>query len=217
MLKVFGVILTLLVILVAVASTSMVATTAFAQNSGTPVLIKGDDGVYYLSTEVKEDTTKGGENATSSTVIIDSNEDATVIEDNTRPMGNRELQNVDIRVPQGFAQTFSGLLNGLLSFVLIISALLVLFFLISGGFDWITSGGDKGKTEKARSKIVAAVIGIVIVASSFAILQLVIRFLGFTSLEDVFQSAGTINGGAEPAPAATPTPLPTPTPTPTLQ
>jgi hypothetical protein len=46
-----------------------------------------------------------------------------------------------------------------------------------GGIEWITSGGDKGKTESARNKITAAVIGLVILAASWAILGLVLQFL----------------------------------------
>ena len=66
-----------------------------------------------------------------------------------------------------------------------ISALLVFSQLIWGGLEWITSGGDKGKVEGARNKITAAVIGLIIVASSFAILQLVLNFLGYQSINEV--------------------------------
>lgn len=60
--------------------------------------------------------------------------------------------------------------NGI-SIVFIIAILLVLFFLIWGAFDWITSGGDKEKVAGARKKILAALIGLVILALSFVIAQ----------------------------------------------
>ena len=66
-------------------------------------------------------------------------------------------------------------------------------FLIMGGIEWITSGGDKNKAESARNKITSAVIGLVIVAASYAIVNLVVQFLGFDNFNDVFNNIGTIN------------------------
>ena len=45
----------------------------------------------------------------------------------------------------------------------IAAALAAFFYLILGGFQWITSGGDKAGTEAAREKITAAFIGLAIV------------------------------------------------------
>jgi hypothetical protein len=95
----------------------------------------------------------------------------------------------------GFATDITTLLNAVLSFIMVIAALLVFFYLIWGGINWITSGGDKGKTEAARNKIVAAVIGILIIASSYAVTLLVLNFLGFKSFADLFQNLRTINSG----------------------
>lgn len=92
-----------------------------------------------------------------------------------------------LSTPTGFATNMGSVINGVLSFVMVIAALLVFFYLIWGGIEWITSGGDKGKTESARNKITAAVIGIIILAASFAILQLVITFLGFGSVDEALQ------------------------------
>jgi len=92
----------------------------------------------------------------------------------------------------GFAASPQGLIEFILRLVLAIGALLVFGFLIAGGIQWITSGGDKGKTESARNTITAAVIGLLILASSWAILNLVLGFLGLTSLEGVINNVGTI-------------------------
>lgn len=98
-----------------------------------------------------------------------------------RPTTNR----VSITTPDGFATNFGSLLSGVLTIVMIIAALLVFFYLILGGIEWITSGGDKGKTESARNKITAAVIGLIVLAASYAILNLALSFLGFSGLEAV--------------------------------
>jgi TRAP-type C4-dicarboxylate transport system permease small subunit len=75
--------------------------------------------------------------------------------------------------PGGFFLTFSTMLSSILNIVLTIGVIAVLLYLIWGGIEWITSGGDKGKTESARNKITSAVIGLVILVSAWAILQFV--------------------------------------------
>lgn len=64
--------------------------------------------------------------------------------------------------------------------LLIISALLAFFFLIMGGIQWITSGGDKTGMEAARNKITHAIVGLIIVGAAWAIMMLIQSFLGIT-------------------------------------
>ena len=104
-----------------------------------------------------------------------------------------KITNTNVDPGKGFATDFGGMINGLLSFVMVIAALLVFMYLIWGGIEWITSGGDKGKTESARNKITSAIIGLVVVAASDAVLTLALNFLGFTDLNDVFTTK-TIDG-----------------------
>lgn len=72
------------------------------------------------------------------------------------------------------------LISALVGALLIISALLAFFFLILGGIQWITSGGDKAGMEAARNKITHAIVGLIIVASAWAIMMLVQNFLGIS-------------------------------------
>ncbi len=101
----------------------------------------------------------------------------------------------DFQLPErGFADNLGTYFASLLSLVLVISALLVFFQLIFGGIQWILSGGDKGKTEAARGRIVSAIIGIIILSASYAILLLILNFLGFNNLQELLESMQTING-----------------------
>lgn len=109
------------------------------------------------------------------------------------PVAAAGITTTDVVPGTGFATDFGKLINGVLSFVMVVAALLVFMYLIWGGIEWITSGGDKGKTESARNKITSAVIGLVVVAASYAILTLALNFLGFSNLNQVFQTK-TING-----------------------
>jgi hypothetical protein len=74
-------------------------------------------------------------------------------------------------------------LGNLMGGILFLASVLVLFYLLWGGIEWITSGGDKGKTEAARNKITSAIIGLIILASSAAVVMLIQRFLGVCFLK----------------------------------
>lgn len=83
-----------------------------------------------------------------------------------------------VELTDGYASDMGKLLSAVLQIVMVIAALLVFIYLIWGGIEWITSGGDKGKTEGARNKITAAVIGLIVLAASYAILTLALKFIG---------------------------------------
>ena len=90
-----------------------------------------------------------------------------------------------IKVDKFFFDDIGVLINKALNFVMVLGALLVFMYLIWGGIEWITSGGDKSKTESARNKITAAVVGLIILAASWAILGLVLSFLGVGDINEL--------------------------------
>jgi len=82
-------------------------------------------------------------------------------------------------IEQG-GKVVGGLVSGIIDLVFLLGFLLTLAYLLTGGMQWITSGGDKNALEAARNKITNALIGLVIVASSYAIFKLVGNFFGIT-------------------------------------
>ncbi len=70
------------------------------------------------------------------------------------------------------------LISALVGVLLILAALMAFFFLILGGIQWITSGGDKAGMEAARNKITHAIVGLIIVGAAWAVMILVQNFLG---------------------------------------
>ena len=62
--------------------------------------------------------------------------------------------------------------------ILIVSGIISFFFLLIGGVQWILAGGDKEGTEKARKRITAALIGLAIVFSAYALATLVRAVFG---------------------------------------
>lgn len=61
----------------------------------------------------------------------------------------------------------------IVTILLILAIILTLLYLIYGGIKWITSGGDKGKVDAARSHITAAIVGLIIALLSFFILNVI--------------------------------------------
>lgn len=86
-----------------------------------------------------------------------------------------------VEIPdQGYASDIGAIISSMLNLVMLIAAILVFMYLIWGGIEWITSGGDKSKTENARNKITAAIVGLIVLAASYALLQLALSLLGFS-------------------------------------
>jgi len=105
----------------------------------------------------------------------------------------------DTTLAQGFAGNLGAIISGALGFIMALAALLVFLYLILGGIQWITSGGDKGKTEEARNKITAAVIGLIVLAAAYAVLQIMLSFLGIGSITGAFENVQVISApSAEP-------------------
>ncbi len=106
------------------------------------------------------------------------------------------VQAIDIKpvAPgRGFALDVGDVINFVLRIVMIVAILLVFAYLIIGGIEWITSGGDKTKTESARNKITSAVIGLIILAASYAIFVLLLKFIGFKDINDAIQNVNPIS------------------------
>ena len=86
----------------------------------------------------------------------------------------------------------SPLIQGGIRIAFILAVIITFVYLVWGGIQWITSGGDKTKYEEARNKITAALVGLALIALAYLILRLAIHFLGF---QDVFQEGFNIPAG----------------------
>lgn len=101
-------------------------------------------------------------------------------------------QSLGIPKPPGFQiEDLGKFVSNAAGVALIIAAILVFVFLIWGGIQWIASGGDKGKTEEARNRITAALVGLAIVAAAWAVVQLISTFFGI----DIFGGTRTLPRG----------------------
>lgn len=74
--------------------------------------------------------------------------------------------------------TVESMVSGFIGLILVVAGLAFFFILVIGGIKWILSGGDKAHTEGARNQITAALVGLVIVFSAWAIIALIKSFFG---------------------------------------
>ena len=71
----------------------------------------------------------------------------------------------------------------LVNTVLGLLGILFIILIIVGGFQWMTAGGNEDAIKKAQSRIKNAVIGLVIIVSSYAIWNTVDRYF-ITKIND---------------------------------
>lgn len=78
---------------------------------------------------------------------------------------------------------FGPMISNIISVIIIIAFLASFFYLLWGGVQWITSGGNPEQVDAARNRIMQALVGLVVVVAAWAIMGLVSAFFGvdFTS------------------------------------
>lgn len=92
--------------------------------------------------------------------------------------------------PSGFA--FSGsrigeVVGNAVPYVFGFAGLALLLILVRAGFTFLTSAGDAKKLEMGKQQLTYALVGFLIIFSSFWIVQLAGRILGFSEITNVFQ------------------------------
>lgn len=71
------------------------------------------------------------------------------------------------------------LITNVIGGMVIVGFVVALFYLITGGFHWITSGGDKASLENARGKIIHAILGVVVLVATWSVMSVVAQFFGW--------------------------------------
>lgn len=80
----------------------------------------------------------------------------------------------------------TNVVKNLIRFVLLIAFVLAFVFLIIGGLKWITAGGDEKAVGSARGTITAALIGLVVVLVSYALIVLIETFFNVSIISGNF-------------------------------
>jgi len=94
-----------------------------------------------------------------------------------------ELNKVGGAFQEATNLSVEGIVSGFVRVMLVVAGLAFFFILVIGGIKWIISGGDKAHTEGARNQITAALVGLIIVFSAWAIIGLINTFFGVDLLK----------------------------------
>ncbi len=65
---------------------------------------------------------------------------------------------------------FSELLSFMIRFFFVMAGLAALFYMLWGAFSWVISGGESEAVEKARGKITSAIIGMLVIVATLAVI-----------------------------------------------
>jgi len=81
--------------------------------------------------------------------------------------GDIQINEVDL----GFSvPTFGELLSFMVRLFFVIAGIAALFFLLWGALAWVTSGGDKDNVAAARGKIIAALVGVLVIITTLTVM-----------------------------------------------
>ncbi len=79
----------------------------------------------------------------------------------------------------------SKFLSNLVSLVYTVAGIVFIFMLLWGSLEWLMSGGEKEKLASAQKRIVTAIIGLILLSVTFAIISIIGIFTGFELFKDV--------------------------------
>lgn len=91
---------------------------------------------------------------------------------------NPSIGGLEGMVGEGGGGFLGSLLSTVITIILVVGGLFFFFQLITGAVSWIGSGGDKAKLEEARSKLLSAGVGLVLLFSAWAIITLIENIFG---------------------------------------
>ncbi len=92
----------------------------------------------------------------------------------TQSSGNNEVK---LTNPLGNKEDPAIIIGDIVKAILGISGLIALLAFVFGGVTWMTSGGNPEKVKKGRDMLVWAIIGLLVVFSSYTLLRYVFEAL----------------------------------------
>lgn len=95
------------------------------------------------------------------------------------PALDPKLGDVGVRTSEETLQAF---LKSGINLAFGIGGIITFFMLLIGAVEYITSGGDKEAVEKAKKKMTTAIIGLVILFSTYAIIKVTGDMFGINIL-----------------------------------
>lgn len=87
----------------------------------------------------------------------------------------------------GLGTTIGDIISKAIPWIFTIAGMLLLVYLIFGGFQLMTSGGDPKGAGAAKSHITNALVGFIIIFIAYWVVQLFGQVLGLTGIQNIFK------------------------------
>lgn len=98
-----------------------------------------------------------------------------------------KIKQVALPSVSAYPTSFGQLISTALKFIFPLAGILLLIYLIFGGFSLMTSSGDPKAISAARGRITSALLGFVIIFAAYWIVQLVGIILGLGDIKNIFR------------------------------
>ena len=86
-------------------------------------------------------------------------------------------------------QNITKLISSIIGFMTIAGFIWFIFQFLIGGFNWITSGGDKAKLQSAKDRITHSLIGLIVLVVGWAISLWLVNSSGLTSPFQILEAS----------------------------
>jgi hypothetical protein len=86
---------------------------------------------------------------------------------------------------QAASQGVGSMISNVITLIFSFSGVAVVLYFLWGAFDWIMSGGDKEKVGNARKKMTTAIIGLLLLSLTFAIMGIISQLTSVNILGDL--------------------------------
>jgi len=73
-------------------------------------------------------------------------------------------------------------ISNIIGFLTVLGGIFFVVQFVLAAFNWITSGGDSSKIQKARDKMVQGALGLIVVIASYALIGLIGSIIGLDLL-----------------------------------
>lgn len=80
------------------------------------------------------------------------------------------------------ANNLERLLSNAIGAMTIIGGIFFIVYFVMAAFSWVTAGGDAGKIQKARDKMILGIIGLVLLVMAYGLIGLVGSIVGLNLL-----------------------------------
>jgi hypothetical protein len=93
----------------------------------------------------------------------------------------------NVSTAEGATSTMELIISSVIGLFTIGGALLFVYAFIQGAVEWITAGGDSGKIQKARDRMIQGTIGLIVLVIAYAVIGLIGSVVGIDILNPAAQ------------------------------